>query len=345
MDVFLTHSSTERRRLCEAAGEKLGLQAASIEKDFWVCWTLRELFALTEIEAHLTFKGGTSLSKCWKLIQRFSEDVDVVIDRNVLGFGGDNAPEIARSQKQREKRLENLRKACQDIIRRRLQPALENGFREKLPKGLEWKMTADPDDDDHQTILFQYPSVFPFGGYLRPVVKIELGARSDTEPSMTPSIQPYLAEALPAEFKGGTFTLRAVAPERTFWEKAMLLHEESFRTDYAGPKARLARHYYDLWCLIRDGIGEKAFLNKELFARVAAHRAIFFRKRKEAQESLRPGSLRLLPPKNWRNAWKQDYEAMREAMFFGDTPDFAEILRVVGDFEYRFNQTKSDRRD
>ena len=117
----------------------------------------------------------------------------------------------------------------------------------------------------------------------------------------------------------------------------MLLHEETYRTD--GPKARLARHYYDLWCLIQAGIGEKALSDTGLFSRVVAHRIVFFRKRKEAQESLRPGSLRLLPLENLRNAWRQDYEAMREAMFFGDTPEFAEILRVIGDFERRFNMS------
>ena len=117
----------------------------------------------------------------------------------------------------------------------------------------------------------------------------------------------------------------------------MLLHEETYRSNTDGPKARLARHYYDLWCLIQAGVGEKAKADTELFERVAAHRAVFFRKRKEAQDSLRPGSLRLLP--EHRDAWKQDYEAMREAMFFGDPPGFDEILRVVGEFEAKFNQS------
>lgn len=119
----------------------------------------------------------------------------------------------------------------------------------------------------------------------------------------------------------------------------MLLHEETWRTGEAGPKARLARHYYDLWCLILAGIGGKAFSDQKLFSRVAAHRPVFFRKKKEAQESLKPGSLRLLPPEAQIRLWKQDYDAMREAMIFGETPEFAEILRVVGDFERQFNKT------
>ncbi len=338
MDIFLTHSLIEKRRLSEAAAGKLGLQAASVEKDFWVCWTLRELFTLPEFGPHFTFKGGTSLSKGWKLIERFSEDIDVVIERDFLGFGGDKAPEGAPSQKQRQKRLEELKSTCQKVIRERLEPVLQKRFRAKIPKEFAWKLFPDPDDTDQQTLLFQYPAAFISSDYLRPVVKIELGARSDIEPSSMPKIQPYLAEAIPGKFKDSEFTLRTVSPERTFWEKAMLLHEETYRAGSSGPKDRLARHYYDLWCLIRKGIAAKALLDAGLFSRVADHRAIFFRKSKEAQESLRPGSLRLLPREDQGNAWKKDYEAMREAMIFGEAPNFAEILRAVGDFERRFNK-------
>jgi len=105
MEEFIQMTMERRRRFCEEAQAKLGLPAASIEKDFWVCWTLRELFGLPEDGPHLTFKGGTSLSKAWKLIERFSEDIDVVLDRGFLGFGGEKRPEKAPSNKQREKRL------------------------------------------------------------------------------------------------------------------------------------------------------------------------------------------------------------------------------------------------
>ena len=117
----------------------------------------------------------------------------------------------------------------------------------------------------------------------------------------------------------------------------MLLHEETYRGT-AEPKGRLARHYYDLWCLISKGVAEKAAADLDLFKRVAAHRAVFFRKKKEAQESLRPGSIRILPTSDHKAAWKKDYEAMRESMFFGDTPEFEEILEVVGQFENKFNE-------
>lgn len=338
MDTYLRRSIGEQRVLCEEASARLGLAVASIEKDLWICWTLRELFALDGIGPHLTFKGGTSLSKGWKLIERFSEDLDVVINRDFLGFGGERAPEDAGSTTQREKRLEDLNSVCATFVRDRLLPALIDRIGQRVPKGLAWTLALDGDDEDGLTLLFAYPAAFAAGGYLRPVVRIELGARSDTEPSAEPQIQPYVAEALAGELPDAAFTLRTVAPERTFWEKAMLLHEETYRAAGTGPAARLARHYYDLWCLIRAGVADAAVGREGLFASVAAHRAIFFRRRREAQESLRQGSLRLLPAEEHHAAWKSDYEAMREAMFFGKTPEFAEILDVVGEFARRFNQ-------
>jgi hypothetical protein len=217
-------------------------------------------------------------------------------------------------------------------------PALALRFSDQLPVGMKWRLAPDPADSDGQTLLFEYPRMFATP-YLRPVVKIELGARSDTEPSATPTIRPYLAEALPGELGDSAFTVRALDPKRTFWEKASLLHEETYRAGDKGPTARLARHYYDLWCLIRAGIADAAMADGDLFARVAAHRAIYFRKRRDAQESLRRGSLRLLPAIEVRGDWKRDYEAMREAMFFSEPPDFEEILDVVGAFQNTFNHS------
>jgi hypothetical protein len=341
VDRFLTMPANERRQLCEVAGVAMGLQPASVEKDFWVCWTLRELFALPESGPHLTFKGGTSLSKGWKLIERFSEDIDVVIDREFLGFGGEKSPEAATGSNERRRRLEALKAASQQHIRQSLAPALTSRLRERLPGEPAWALTDDADDPDRQTLVFEYPASFPVTDYLRPAVKIEMGARSDVEPSATPSIQPYIAEALPDALGPSTFTVQTLDPKRTFWEKSALLHEESYRTGARAPAVRLARHYYDLWCLLRAGVGDAALAEPDLFNRVVAHREVFFRRSKEAQYTLRPGSLRLLPATERQQDWQRDYEAMRETMFFGEPPEFAEILNVVGDFERRFNRAAS----
>jgi hypothetical protein len=337
MDAFLTQPVERQRVLYEEAGRHLGLSAGSVEKDLWVCWTLRALFHLPSSGQHLTFKGGTSLSKGWKLIERFSEDIDIVIDREFLGFGGADAPEDAHSNKQRAKRLEALMLAAQHHIRDVLGPALEQEIQRLLSSTDLWRLELDADDPDGQTLLLHYPPAIGDTAYVRPVVKIELGARSDTEPSATPEIAPYVADVFPDEVADFQFTVRAVAPERTFWEKAALLHEETYREGSAAPKARLARHYYDLWCLITRGVAERAALDTELFDRVAAHRSVFFRRSRDAQESFKRGTLRLVPAADRRAQWQRDYDAMRESMFFGEAPRFNDVLAVVRAFEVGFN--------
>ncbi len=332
MNAFLRLPADRRRLLCEEGQQRLGLTPASIEKDFWVCWTLRELFGLPQWGEHLTFKGGTSLSKGWRLISRFSEDIDVVIDRERLGFGGDTL-----SGKQQKR----LVKECSRRIEVDVGPSLENRFRGVLPEGMDWRLTlADVGEDpDRQTLLFHYPSVFSgSAAYVRPVVKIEMGARSETDPVETPFIQPYLAEAFPDLLADGTFAIKTVAATRTFWEKAMLLHEETFRPADRPRRARLSRHYYDLWCLIRKGIAAQAIADPELFDRIARHRQIFFKVSWVNYDTLGKGTLRLLPPPEHLNGWRRDYEAMREEMFFDEPPSFDEVLAVIKGFEEEFNR-------
>jgi hypothetical protein len=337
MDAFLGLSADDRRAACMEAATRTRLPAVSIEKDFWVCWTLRELFALPEIGPHLTFKGGTSLSKAWQLIERFSEDIDVVIDRDFLGFGGEHSPERAPSRKKQRQWLDELKAASQARIRQSLQPALAARIAEKLRPGTEWRLDSDPDDPDAQTLLFAYPTVFGEATYVTPRVKIELGARSDTDPADTPEIEPYLAGAFPDLRASSRFSVRVVAARRTFWEKAMLLHEETYRPSEKRRGERMSRHYYHLFSLIRRGIADEAVADQGLFERVAAHRAVFFRYTWMDYGTLRSGTLRLLPEPAQREAWERDYAAMRDTMFFGEAPAFDEILAVVGEFERQFN--------
>jgi predicted nucleotidyltransferase component of viral defense system len=341
MDRVLKFSPNDRRAAFLNAEEAARLPSVTIEKDFWVCWTLRELFRVPEWGGHLTFKGGTSLSKCWKLIERFSEDIDIVIDRDFLGFGGAQSPAAAPSNKQKVRRLESLKAICRGQIHASLHPILEAQLRAALPAGEKWSLAiADAHEDpDQQTLLFYYPTALADAtGYVKRVVKIELGARSDTEPSETVTIQPYLHEALERVLGSGTCDVRVVAARRTFWEKAMLLHEETYRPAGKPRKARLARHYYDLWCLILKGVAKDAAADTALFDRIVEHRTTFFRQNWVDYATLRRGTLRLVPTTAQMADWRRDYESMRGEMFFGKVPTFDDIIRVVGAFESEFNQ-------
>ena len=342
MNEFLTIPDDRRRLVCDQTGAQLNMPAATVEKDFWVCWVLEKLFQLPSWGPHLTFKGGTSLSKGWQLIRRFSEDIDIVIDREPLGFGGEDAPDKAPSKKQTKKRLDALRETSQTCVAEQIHPQLVEVIAEDIPAEWQWALVPDPDDPDAQSIQFIYPTAFPDRReYLRQAVKIELGARSDTAPTQDIQIQSYIADAFSGFFKKPDFVVRAVSPVRTFWEKAMLLHEETFRTlDKKQRKARMARHYYDLYCLIRAGIAAEAAKDLELFHEIAHHRQIYFRYTWVDYSTLQPGQLRLMPRDEQMANWRTDYNAMQDDMFFGDVPPFGDLMQVVEEFQEAFNHSR-----
>src|ERR1019366_5000197 len=214
MDAYLQLSPVDQEAVCREGGTRRSLPPASMEKDFWVCWTLRELFSLPDIGPRLTFKGGTSLSKCHGLIERFSEDIDLVIDRAVFDIKPPD--EAGIGSKERERRLEQLKEASRAYIHAVLKPAVEQFLQSKMPAGRPWTLTEEDSPDGSIALLLTYPTVFGANASLNPVVKIEPGARSDIDPHSSPEVQPYLAEVLPAVLGPSRFAVRTVAPERTF---------------------------------------------------------------------------------------------------------------------------------
>lgn len=223
----------DRSELFSTASSMRGdMRPVLIEKDFWVCWTLKRVFALDDPPTGLIFKGGTSLSKAYQAIDRFSEDVDLSFDRSLLGFGGDNDPARAPSKKQAEKRLDELAVACREMIRRRFLPRLQALFATALgtaPSPGTWQVELDEDDPNEQTLLFRYPGHIAkregvMARYLRPIVRLELGARGEQWPAEYATITPYAAQVIAKSFKNPACSVKVLAAERTFWEKATILH-------------------------------------------------------------------------------------------------------------------------
>lgn len=334
MDGFLARSQAARRQLLERASDELGLSAGAVEKDFWVCRVLRATFALP-VGPHLAFKGGTALSKCYHLIERFSEDIDLVIERDFLGFGGEGAPERAGSGRERERRVEKLAGASRRYVGETLLPDLERELLLLSGSGHIVRPRLDPDAEDGQAILVEYESVVSGSDYVRPVVKLELGARSEVEPNEERVVEPYLVGVTDHGLQDFRTPVRVVAAERTFWDKVALLHEESHRE--GGPRTRLARHYYDVWRMDQGGVADRALATDGLFERVVEHRKTYFRLRREAQDSLRRGSVRLVPTASSMAAWRSDFEAMRDSMFFGEAPTFERIISDLRELEQRIN--------
>jgi predicted nucleotidyltransferase component of viral defense system len=338
MDSVLQLSRQQRVELFEQTAQHTGFDAVIVEKDFWVCWTLKELFRLPEIGDHLIFKGGTSLSKVFKVIERFSEDIDVSIDRGWLGFGGANEPEAGSSNKEKQRRIEALKVACQQKITSILQPALNKAIKKKLQASEEWLLQADKADQDQQTLMFEYPSSFTPNtvGYIRRVVKIEMGARADHWPSETKTITPYVAEEFPQGFREPSCEVKVLSAERTFWEKATILHAEFHRPADKPMPDRFSRHYADFFELVRKGIATAAAAKPELLARVAQHKSLFFRTSWARYDDAAKGTLRVVPPDHRLKLLRDDYNRMQQ-MFFSEPPEFEEIILLLKQWESDFN--------
>ena len=329
-DRYLSLAPRERLELLDAASRQSGLAQAILEKDYWVCKTLDVLFALPELGSHLVFKGGTSLSKVYGLIDRFSEDVDISFHREFLGFGEELDPEAAAGKEQ-SRRIEALQQACRDCIRENLLPRLREAIAALLGGTEDWSLEIDP--LDAQTLLFHFPQAGGPGlAYIVPSVRIELGARSDHWPSEEREIRSYLGEAFGHTI--GKATVHSLAAERTFWEKATLLHAEAHRPKDKLMPARYARHYHDMARLAESPVAARALADVALRERVVAHKMVYFRSGWARYDLARPASFRLIPPDSRIAALKSDHQAMIP-MFFNPPPPIDEVLDTIADLETR----------
>lgn len=232
MDKIASSDHETRRDLFVLSAAQRNVSAIIVEKDFWVCWALHHVFLLPKIGENLIFKGGTSLSKVFDLIRRFSEDVDLSVRRDYLGFAGEKDPESASSVNQRRKRVEELRDSCRAFVQGELKAALNRQFIQILgDKG--WSLL--PDKEDLNVLIVNYPSAVGSigskspGTYIKTNVRLELGAGSDPYPIGRHEVIPYAALDLPSAFSFKAASVVALDAERTFWEKATLLHAEYHR--------------------------------------------------------------------------------------------------------------------
>jgi hypothetical protein len=326
MDNFLRLKEEDRRVYFNVAADKLDVMPQLIEKDFWVCWILKSLFSLPAVGSHLTFKGGTSLSKCYGLIKRFSEDVDISIERPFLMGRGPVDPDKDQSGKENQRRLERLSQACREKISDPIIPDLRERAASAISRLGKWEIEIDPYDKDRQTVLFRYPHVTESGTeqYVQPVVKIEFGARADHWPVETMPVKPYIAEASDkTDIEGAR--VRVLAAERTFWEKATILHMIYHRPAEKRVPPRMSRHYYDVYVMAGSPVYKKALEHMSLLKDVAEHKTLFFRDSRAHYEEATPAGLRLLPREDQKTVLGSDYLQMQQ-MFFEEPPAFDEIL-------------------
>ena len=355
MDDFARRAAEDRRAYIEEAASRRNLTPVIIEKDFWVCWTLKRLVSCPDLAGQLTFKGGTSLSKAYGIIHRFSEDIDLTIARTAPLVRDVNSPmEDGIGTNERDRRSKALKQAAQQYVATVVMPVLTREIEGALGTAEGWSVTLDPEDADAQTLLFNYPKTLGngfsngfsngfatgenYGGgdgnaYIKPRIKLEFGARGETEPAEARSIMPYLAEAFPDELPDAVCELATLAVIRTFWEKATILHAL-----HHNGKLRdgMSRHYYDTLMLAERGVADEAFARPDLLEQVVRNKSLMFTDKSASYETATFGSLRLVPSDETTAKLKQDYAAMAE-MFMVDPPTFDDLLAGIVALEAKLN--------
>ena len=325
---FYKLPNDEKKVIYQQVSQQTRLPAFAVEKDWWVVKTLEIIYQM-EISAHLVFKGGTSLSKAWDLIERFSEDVDLAVDRNFWGFKGEL----------KKKEITQLRKTSNQYITSVFYPELAVRFSESGFDDIDFRLVdATDSDQDPRIIEIYYPNIIDSPGYIHPKVQVELGCRSLREPFSNQAISSFVDQSFPnAAFTGISVTIPTVNPERTLLEKIFLLHEEFQRPVEKIRVDRMSRHLYDIYKLSTTVYAEKALTNKELYSEIVNHRYRFTRLGGVDYKRHNPGTIHPIPDSDVLEIWKQDYSAMQEQMIYGDSPDFDEMLETIKVFISRIN--------
>jgi predicted nucleotidyltransferase component of viral defense system len=314
---WLTLSKDRRIKILNQTTELTGLPAVAIEKDWWVTLVLNAVYSLPYSE-NIVFKGGTSLSKGWGLIKRFSEDIDLAIDRKFFGYEGD----ISKTQ------IKKLRKKSCEFISTQFFEDLTTVLIES--KAIDaCKLIAQPvidSDKDPQTIEIHYDSVLDTSDYLPQRILIEVSSRSLMEPTENREIKSIISESFPKQnFASKSIIIPTVLPQRTFLEKVFLIHEEFSQKPEKIRVDRLSRHLYDLEKLMDTEHGSKALKNVELYNTIIAHREKFNTIRGIDYANHIPSQIKIVPPNAIIKDYENDYEAMTNFMIYGNTLTFEKL--------------------
>jgi len=340
MDKFLTEPGERRAAAIKETAARMQLHPTPVEKDFWVCWLLRELFSLTCVQDQLIFKGGTSLSKGYGVIERFSEDIDLSI--HASAFGVEIEPNFdALSKSQKDNRIKSLYRSARLFMEAQLIPELQERLASRLD-GFEWELGLEDIKKDFHILHFYYPKVIADQTqlrYARPYIQIELSARAEHEPAEVRVIRPYLADQFEQLFDQPDTSIKVLAARRTFWEKATILHAESSRPSDEPMPQRLARYAYDLHKLMTSKIGEEALEEIELLERVAKHKAFFYTQAGVDYEQAYSGGLKVVPEGPRQAELEKDYKDMRD-FFMSDPPNFDAVLNSLKAIEVQANRQK-----
>ncbi|HPT04861.1 MAG TPA: nucleotidyl transferase AbiEii/AbiGii toxin family protein [Bacteroidales bacterium] len=329
LNKWLQLPNAAKLNVFQETGRKVGLPAVAIEKDWWMVHTLSLIFTM-ECAPALIFKGGTSLSKGWNLIERFSEDIDLALDKEYLGF---------TEEEPNKKAVNKLRRLSYDFISNQFTPELNAKFAEAGMTSVNVKyQQVINHDQDPLIVEIYYPKHTETDTYLKPGLLVEIGSRSLREPYTQRTFATIVAD----NYAGRTFadkpiTVPVVNPERTFLEKIFLLHEEFQRPDKKKRVERLSRHLYDIEKLMDTHYAAEALQNKELYNAIVKNRNIFVKLGDVDYTKHSPENIKFIPPVELLPQWEADYKQMHENMIYGEAPPFADLIKKLTTLQTKIN--------
>jgi hypothetical protein len=309
----------ERKELFQESAAQLGMMPAAIEKDFWVCWALERIFSNQTLNRQLLFKGGTSLSKCYNLIERFSEDIDLILDWRLIT---NSDPYEKRSNTQQDK----FNKAMEQDASRYISNELLSQLKE-LFEGYELSIKPDAP----KSILLTYPIAFK-SDYIKPQVELEFGPMSAMTPNKKYTIAPYCQNIAPKELGELALEVRSIKAVKTFWDKVTILHCEAHRPERKAQQARYSRHYYDVYRMLNSPIKQAAMEDQALLKTTFEFKHKFYPQSFAKYQDAINGDITLMPPDFRQSALQKDYDAMNE-MIYGEYPSWESIMNTIKAFE------------
>ena len=340
MTAFATLPDDERRSYITQAASELGILPVLVEKDFWVCWAVRAVFSNGVLAPHVVFKGGTSLSKVYHAIDRFSEDINLSLAPGFVGADLASLDSLP-SRGARDAALKRLQGSCGVKVRDSIRPILESMATDELGErrdGEPWFGYEFDQAAASPNLLFHYPAMQVADvPYIPPAVKLEFGSLTDQQPVGQHAITPLVVSASDGLLDERPYAVTALDLPRSFWEKATILHGEHYRPDASNVPDRYARHYSDVARLVAHPDAATFLHDRELCARVASWKQRWFPRAWARYDLARHGTFRLAPRPERLPALAADYASMKP-MFLADPPPFEAVLAALTDAEDEINR-------
>ncbi len=315
----------QRTELFSETATLMNTTNSIVEKDFWVVWTLDKIFSDDRLNKILMFKGGTSLSKVFNLIGRFSEDIDLILDWRLVS--NENPLNDQESRNKQVKFNEQINENAKEYIQNELLPIISQ---------ILWPLCTCIIAEDGFSINVRYPNAFD-DNYLRPEILLEIGPLASWLPSDSFEISSFAAQKFPQVFSKTKCTVNTIVAKRTFWEKATILHHEANRPEESPMPTRYSRHYYDLAMMVQSEVKNEALADLNLLQNVVDFKQKFYPRTWAKYEEAVPGTLKLLPPEFRLDSLEKDYKAMQN-MIFDKYISFEEIINILENLEKEINE-------